>query len=173
MILLLVALFNAILRTQYFPPVWKHARVISILKPGKDPTLPSSYRPISLLDTIGKVFENILLRRILSKVSGRGLLRDEQFGFRPKQHILAAGPPRWKFPGTLARSGSEVRFSLMWPRHLTPYGSTALPTSLWLSTFPLTWWKLYNPTCEVGRSKRPPLPAVAQGRLVSPVLFSL
>jgi hypothetical protein len=36
-VLLLVALFNAILRTQYFPPVWKHARVISILKPGKDP----------------------------------------------------------------------------------------------------------------------------------------
>jgi hypothetical protein len=48
MILLLVALFNAILRTQYSPPVWKHARVISILKPGKDPALPSSYRPISL-----------------------------------------------------------------------------------------------------------------------------
>ena len=55
-ILLLVALFNAFLRTQYFPPAWKHARVISILKYGKDPTLPSSYRPISLLDTIGKVF---------------------------------------------------------------------------------------------------------------------
>jgi hypothetical protein len=77
MILLLVALFNAIFRTQYFPPVWKHARVISILKAGKDPALPSSYRPISLLDTIGKVFENILLSRILSEVSRRGLLRDE------------------------------------------------------------------------------------------------
>jgi hypothetical protein len=84
MILILVAIFNAILRTQYFPPVWKHARVIYILKPGKDPALPSSYRPISLLDTIGKVFEKILLSRILSEVSGRGLLRDEQFGFRPK-----------------------------------------------------------------------------------------
>jgi hypothetical protein len=30
------------------------------------------------------LFENILLSRILSEVSGRGLLRDEQFGFRPK-----------------------------------------------------------------------------------------
>ena len=79
MILLLVAFLNAILRTQYFPLVWKHARVISILKPGKDPALPSSYRPICLLDTIGKVFETILLSRILSEVSGRGLLRDEQF----------------------------------------------------------------------------------------------
>ena len=48
--------FNAVLRTHHFPRVWKHARVISILKPGKDPALPSSYRPINLLDTIGKLF---------------------------------------------------------------------------------------------------------------------
>ena len=44
-IFLLVALFNAIFRTQYFPPVWEHVRVIFILKPGKDPELLSSYRP--------------------------------------------------------------------------------------------------------------------------------
>jgi hypothetical protein len=81
---LLVALLNAALIAQYFPPVWKHARVISILKPGKDPSLPSSYRPISLLDTIGKLFEKIVLSKILSEVIGRGLLRDDQFGFRPK-----------------------------------------------------------------------------------------
>jgi hypothetical protein len=84
MILLLVELFNAILRTQCFPPVWKHARVIFILKPGKDPALPSSYPPIILLHTIRKVFEKLLLGRILSEICGRGLLRDEQFGFRPK-----------------------------------------------------------------------------------------
>jgi hypothetical protein len=48
------------------------------------PSLPSSYRPVSVLDTIGKLFEKILLSRILIEVSGCGLLRDEQFGFRPK-----------------------------------------------------------------------------------------
>jgi hypothetical protein len=74
---LLVLLFNAILVTQHFPSVWKQARVISILKPGKDPALPSSYRPISLLDTISKLFEKILLARILHEVSERGLMRDE------------------------------------------------------------------------------------------------
>jgi len=58
--------------------------VISILKPGKDPALPSSYRPISLLDTIVKLFEKILLTRILHEVKVRGLLRNEQFGFRPE-----------------------------------------------------------------------------------------
>jgi hypothetical protein len=58
--------------------------VVSILKPGKDPTLPSSYRPISLLDTVGKLFEKILLARVLREVNERDLLRDEQFGFRAR-----------------------------------------------------------------------------------------
>jgi hypothetical protein len=58
--------------------------VLSILKPGKHPKLPSFYRPISLLDTVGKLFEKILLARVLRDVSERRLLRDEQFGFRPR-----------------------------------------------------------------------------------------
>jgi len=58
--------------------------VTSILKPGKDPALPTSYRPISLLVSIGKLFEKILLARILHEVSERGLMRDEQFGFSPR-----------------------------------------------------------------------------------------
>jgi hypothetical protein len=36
-------LFNAVLLRQYFPPAWKHPSVISILKAGRVPTLPSSY----------------------------------------------------------------------------------------------------------------------------------
>jgi len=80
----MVLIFNAILLTHHFPTMWKHARVISILKPGKDSPLPSSYRPISLLDTIGKLFEKILLARILHEVSVRGLMLDEKFGFRPR-----------------------------------------------------------------------------------------
>jgi hypothetical protein len=83
-VLLLVQIFNAILLTHHFPTVWKHARVISILKPGKDLALPSSYRPISLLDTIGKLSEKILLARILHVVIERGLMRNEHFGFRPR-----------------------------------------------------------------------------------------
>jgi len=85
---LLARIFNAVLPTHHLPPTWKHARVISILKPGKDPALPSSYRPISLFDTIGKLFEKILLVRILQVVNERGLLRDEQFGFRPNHRTL-------------------------------------------------------------------------------------
>jgi predicted TPR repeat methyltransferase len=51
--------------------------VISILQQGKDPPQPSSYRPISLLDTVAKRFEKILLTRILYQVGELGLLRNE------------------------------------------------------------------------------------------------
>jgi hypothetical protein len=34
------------------------------------------------------LFAKILLTRIQSEISGRGLLRDEQFGFRPKHSIV-------------------------------------------------------------------------------------
>jgi hypothetical protein len=33
---------------------------------------------------IGKLFEKILLARILHEVNERGLMRDEQFGIRPR-----------------------------------------------------------------------------------------
>jgi len=83
-VILLVQIFNAILCTHHFPADWKHTRVISILKPGKEPQQLSSYRPISLLDTIGKLFEKILLTRILHEIGEIGVLRDEQSRFRPR-----------------------------------------------------------------------------------------
>ena len=75
--------FNAVFRTHHIPQVWKHVRVKALPKPGKGPALPSCYRPISLLDTIGIVFEKNLLATILHVVNESGLLRDEQFGFIP------------------------------------------------------------------------------------------
>jgi hypothetical protein len=64
----LTKVFNAVLCRHYFPPPWKHARVVSIMKPGKDPMLYSSYRPITLLDTIGKHLEKILLSSALKQM---------------------------------------------------------------------------------------------------------
>jgi len=88
---LLANIFNVVLRTYHFRTVWNHARLICILEPGKDPALSSSYRPISLLDPTVKLFENILLVRILYEVSERGLMRDEHLGLTPRQ----ARPCSW------------------------------------------------------------------------------
>ncbi|GBP86994.1 Probable RNA-directed DNA polymerase from transposon X-element [Eumeta japonica] len=80
---LLVAIFNACIKNCYFPPAWKEAEVIGIHKPGKPRDLPASYRPISLLSGLGKLFEKILKTRLSNHLIGKGLIIDEQFGFRP------------------------------------------------------------------------------------------
>ncbi|GBP11255.1 Probable RNA-directed DNA polymerase from transposon X-element [Eumeta japonica] len=57
---ILLFIFNAMLRLEYFPNNWKVAVVKMIPKPGKDLTKAESYRPISLLPTMSKLFENYL-----------------------------------------------------------------------------------------------------------------
>lgn len=82
---LLAHLFNSILRTAHFPTCWKHARVITICKPGKNPSLPESYRPISLLPVLSKFFEKVVQARLQSNLERHQIIRPEQFGFR-RQH---------------------------------------------------------------------------------------
>jgi hypothetical protein len=77
----LTKVFNAPLCRQYIPSAWRIATVVSILKPGRDTKLPFSCNTMSLLDTADKLFEKILLTRVLRKVNEHTLLRDEQFGF--------------------------------------------------------------------------------------------
>ncbi|XP_076751563.1 uncharacterized protein LOC143423842 [Xylocopa sonorina] len=52
-------LFNNCLHSAHFPAAWKTAKLITIKKKGKDSSDPNSYRPISLLPNISKVFETI------------------------------------------------------------------------------------------------------------------
>lgn len=61
-------IFNSCFKIGSFLLAWKTGKVIAIPKPGKDPTLPVSYRPITLLFTIGKIFEKITLSRLLDFV---------------------------------------------------------------------------------------------------------
>jgi hypothetical protein len=75
-------IYNSSLKLCYFPKEWKHAVVVPIPKPGKDPSNPSNYRPISLLSSISKVFERIILKRLNTFVSTQKVLPNHQFGFR-------------------------------------------------------------------------------------------
>ena len=81
-------LFNAIMRLHYFPKVWKIAQIIAIPKPGKDANNVSSYRPISLLPTISKVFERIFADRLDVIIQQKDLLPNHQFGFRKKHSTI-------------------------------------------------------------------------------------
>ena len=56
----LTHLFNHLLQLGFFPNTRKRAKVIPIPKPNKPPTDPNSYRPISLLSIVDKLFERII-----------------------------------------------------------------------------------------------------------------
>ena len=79
---LLVTIFNCCLELGYFPSNWKCSKVVPILKPGKDPTNATSYRPISLLPSLSKLFERMTYTRLWDHVESNNILLDEQFGFR-------------------------------------------------------------------------------------------
>jgi hypothetical protein len=84
----LTHLFNAILLRGYFATQWKVAQLILIPKPGKPPHQLSSYWPISLLPIASKVFENLLLKRLLPLVEHPNLIPNHQFGFRPRHSTI-------------------------------------------------------------------------------------
>lgn len=85
---LLCKIFNSAIRLNFWPSSFKNAKVIPIPKPGKDDTLVASYRPISLLNTLAKLFEKIIHSRLMDFATENEILNEEQFGFRP-QHSTA------------------------------------------------------------------------------------
>jgi hypothetical protein len=80
----LTQLFNAVLLIGYFLAQWKVTQIILILKPGKPSNELTSYRPISLLPIVSKVFGKLLLKRLLPVVGNNKLIPNHQFGFRQK-----------------------------------------------------------------------------------------
>ncbi|UYV72398.1 hypothetical protein LAZ67_9002947, partial [Cordylochernes scorpioides] len=79
-IVFLAGVFNAALHLCYYPKVWKHAIIIPI--PKKSAKSPEDLRPISLLPTIGKIYERIILRRLQRYLDNSNFIIPQQFGFR-------------------------------------------------------------------------------------------
>ena len=77
-------LFTACLRLGYHPRAFRTAVTVVLRKPGKpDYSDPAAYRPIALLNTLGKVLESIVAGRISTLAERYSLLPDEQYGARP------------------------------------------------------------------------------------------
>lgn len=83
LMIMLALLFNFALSLHYFPLPWKNANIVTIPKQGKNPLLPQNRRPISLLNTLGKVYERIILIRI--QKHALYVTPDTQFGFVPQR----------------------------------------------------------------------------------------
>lgn len=77
-------IFTACVDLGHHPKQWRSAKIIVLRKPSKpDYSLPGAYRPISLLNTLGKLLEAVVAQRLSYLAEKHGLLPNSQFGGRP------------------------------------------------------------------------------------------
>ena len=72
--------------TSQFPAIWNSSLIIAIPKPGKDTSVGTSYRPISLLYPAAKVLEPLILPTINKYLQPA----PDQHGFRPDHSTTSA-----------------------------------------------------------------------------------
>ncbi|KAJ6207002.1 reverse transcriptase (RNA-dependent DNA polymerase)-domain-containing protein [Bipolaris maydis] len=83
-------IFQACLNLRLHPTSFKDCITVLIQKPGKDPSLPKSYRPIALLNSLAKLLERIIadrFKRLVLEVEG--MLPFTQFGAPGRSTTLA------------------------------------------------------------------------------------
>jgi hypothetical protein len=78
-------LINACIQLNYIPDAWKTAEIVMIPKPGKNLSEVESYRPISLLPIMSKLFEKLIPKRLKPITAEKHLVPAHRFGFR-KNH---------------------------------------------------------------------------------------
>ena len=78
----LVKLFTSSIQLGYIPTAWKIATLRMLLKPDTLPSLTTSYRPISLIISIIKLFERVIEQRLRSQQENIGFLNKHQSDFR-------------------------------------------------------------------------------------------
>ena len=183
---ILAQLFTICLLTGYFPGAWKTATGIMIPKPGKDRKLPGSYRPISLLSCVGKLFERILSARLNLHLDEIKIYNPFQRAYRKGmeggEHIyrlseqLAAAHGKG-FKTAVTSLDVEKAFDAVWHnglRHKLAAADLQLPTKLirLLSSF-LTDRKIQVRVGQAHSGQVALLAGTPQGSVLSPVLFNL
>lgn len=173
-------LFNGILRTGQFPDVWKTGIVIMIPKPGKNILKPGSYRPITLLPSISKVFERLLLRHLAQHIE----LRHEKFGFRAEHSTtLQLSRVLHKLTVTINKKEKAVAvfldvekaFDRVWhPGFVYKLTSTAAPRCLVRVISSFLEDRSFKVKIEQSTSNLYQIAAgVPQGSCLSPTLYAL
>ena len=81
---------NSCLREGRFFVDWKKQRLVLLRKGNKPLGVASSYRPICLLDTTGKLLEELILQRLQALLVGENGLWENQLGFRKSRSTVDA-----------------------------------------------------------------------------------
>lgn len=180
----LTKIINACIDLCYFPSHFKTAKVISILKPSKDPKMATSYRPISLLSSIGKIFERIIRNKLNNFLTENSILKDEQFGFKEEHstvqqikriiNIITDNKKRRKSTGMVLLD-IEKAFDTVWHDGLL-YKLSLFGTPMYLIKLIASFLRDRSFVVDVRgkQSSHKSIPAgVAQGSVLSPLLWTV
>ena len=108
----LAIIFNASLAIGYYPQQFKNSIMIFIPKEGKSPVEHINYRPISLLNIPGKIFEKILNNRIIQHLEMNNLQNPRQHGFRKNRGTHTAIAILSELIATAIGNGNKVNVVL-------------------------------------------------------------
>lgn len=86
----ILKLFNNCLELGSFPSIWKRQKLVLIPKDGKPLENPSSYRPLCMIDTFGKLLEKIICKRLQESIEVVEGLSESQYGFRKGRSTIDA-----------------------------------------------------------------------------------
>ena len=84
----LASFFNIMFRFGVWPAQFCRGIISPLFTRKGDRLRPSSFRPITLLRALGKLYEYVLLGRLSPFCESRGLISEEQAGFRPSRSVL-------------------------------------------------------------------------------------
>ena len=116
----LAGLLNKYLYNRIYPVNWKVAKLAVIPKgKGASLTKAGSYRPISLLSAMGKLYERILVSRVEQDYDARGL-NSPQFGF--KASLLKTPYARRLGPSKIQIKSLYYYYLLIFKAPLITYG---------------------------------------------------
>jgi hypothetical protein len=136
------ALYNGCLRTACFPRIWKRAKIIPIVKPGKETSDDiSKYRTISLINTAAKALEKVLINRIMHDMNSNNLMSKNQYGFTPQTCTVDAVMALKAFVQDSLNDGQYVALisfdikgafdAAWWPSILTSLKTLKCPRNLY------------------------------------------
>ena len=143
---LIELIFNACVSFNYFPPSWRSAKVIVLKKPNKDCyETVSSFRPISILNSLSKLFERILHTRLKKLAVDNQWFSHNQHGFREGKSTETAVTDlvnhiecSWKAKKTVAcrnHSCTTLKVGFLQGSILSPFLWNILLESLFLLYF--------------------------------------
>ena len=178
----LARLFTSSIQIGYIPTAWKLATIHMLPKPDKLPPLTISYRPVSLMSSIMKLFEWVIEQRLRSYLEDIGFINKYQSGFRQakstddhlfrlsqsvmesfnrREHVVVAFLDVKKAFGNVWHNGLRYKIFML-----------DLPTKMtcWLSDF------LVGRVIQVNvngflSDKISPIAGLPQGSVLSPLLF--